>query len=198
MPRRITIQPHLSLEELETRYRQTKDAVERTYYQIIWLVAQGKQTSEVAAITGYSRGWLYELVWGYNSFGPETLGDQCHHNPGGKEPLLDDVQQALLWQALQEPASDGRQWNGRKVADWIAELIGRPVGRQRGWEYFKQMRLRLRVPRPIHEEAAPKEQAEWKKNLATQVEKIRQAHPDCDVELWAMDEHRAGLTAIFR
>jgi hypothetical protein len=35
MPRRITIQPHLSLEELETRYRQTKDAVERTYYQYL-------------------------------------------------------------------------------------------------------------------------------------------------------------------
>jgi hypothetical protein len=101
---------------------------------------------------------------GYNSFGPETLGDQCHHNPGGKEPLLDDVQQALLWQALQEPASDGRQWNGRKVADWIAELIGRPVGRQRGWEYFKQMRLRLEYLVQFMKKPLPKEQAEWKKS----------------------------------
>ena len=37
-----------------------------------------------------------------------------------------------------------------------------------------------------------------KKNLATQVERIRQAHPDCDVQLWAMDEHRAGLKPVMR
>ena len=64
MPRRITIAPHLSLEELENRYRQAKDPVERSHYQIIWLLAQGRQTEEVAAVMGYSRSWIYELVWG--------------------------------------------------------------------------------------------------------------------------------------
>lgn len=39
MPRRITIEPHLSLEELERRYRQAKEPVRRTHYQIIWLLA---------------------------------------------------------------------------------------------------------------------------------------------------------------
>ena len=170
----------------------------RTHYQIIWLLAQGKRTEEVAAITGYSRGWIYELVWGYNSFGPESLGDHRYQNPGSKEPLLDDVQQAYLWQALQSSPPEGGQWNGRKVADWIAQLIGRSVARQRGWEYLRQMRLRLRVPRPQHHDADPQEQEEWKKNLATQVEQIRQAHPDCDVQLWAMDEHRAGLKPVMR
>lgn len=163
MPRRITIQPHLSLEELEARYRGAKDATERTHYQIIWLLAQGKRTEEVAAIVGYSRGWIYELVWGYNRIGPETLGDHRHQNPGGKELLLNDVQQAYLWQALQSPPPEGGQWNGRKVADWITQLLGRPVARQRGWEYLRQMRLRLRVPRPQHHDADPQEQEEWKK-----------------------------------
>jgi len=48
MPRRITIQPRLSLEELENRYRQAKDPVERSHYQIIWLLAQGRPSEEVA------------------------------------------------------------------------------------------------------------------------------------------------------
>jgi len=163
MSRRIIIKSHLSLEELETRYRQAKDATERSHDQIIWLLAQGKPTEEVAAITGYSRGWLYELVSGYNRIGPETLGDHRHQNQGSKEPLLDDVQQAYLWQALQSSPPEGGQWNGRQVADWIAQLIGRPVGRQRGWEYLRQMRLRLRVPRPQHHDANPQAQEEWKK-----------------------------------
>ncbi len=75
MPKRITIAPHLSLDELENRYRQAKDPVLRSHYQIIWLLACGRPTEEVAAITSYSRNWIYELVWGYNCVGPETLGD---------------------------------------------------------------------------------------------------------------------------
>ena len=52
MPKRISISPHLSLDELETRYRQAKAPIERSHYQIIWLLAQGRPTQEVAAVTG--------------------------------------------------------------------------------------------------------------------------------------------------
>ncbi len=93
MPKRITIAPYLSLDELESRYRQAKDPVLRSHYQIIWLLASGRPTEEVTAITSYSRNWIYELVWGYNRVGPETLGDGRHQNPGPK-PKLDDEQQA--------------------------------------------------------------------------------------------------------
>jgi transposase len=165
MPKRVTIEAHLSLEELENGYRQASEPVKRTHYQIIWLLAKGMTTQEVVAATGYSRSWIYELVWGYNRIGPETLGDQRMSNQGSSEPLLDDVQQALLWQALQEAPAEGGQWNGRKVADWIADVIGRPVSRQRGWEYLKQMRFRLRVPRPEHTESSLEEQAQWKKKF---------------------------------
>ncbi len=54
MPKVIKIEPHLSLEELETGYRQAKERVLRTHYQIIWLLAKGMKTQEVAAVTGYS------------------------------------------------------------------------------------------------------------------------------------------------
>jgi hypothetical protein len=55
MPKRISVATHLSIEELEQRYRQAKDGIESRQYQIIWLVAQGKKTEEVKEITGYSR-----------------------------------------------------------------------------------------------------------------------------------------------
>lgn len=64
---------------------------------------------------------------------------------------MNDVQQAQLWQALQGKAPDGGLWNGRKVADWMSELLGRLVLPQRGWEYLRGMRYRLRSPRPEHE-----------------------------------------------
>ena len=52
MPRRITIASHLSLEELERRYRQAKEPVSRSHYQIIWLLASGRRTEDVAALPG--------------------------------------------------------------------------------------------------------------------------------------------------
>lgn len=163
MPKRIQIASHLSVEELEQRYRQATDGIERSHYQIIWLLAQGHRTKEVAQLTGYSRSWIYELVWGYNRLGPEAMGDKRHQNPGAK-PLLDEFQQAQLWQILQEPPIDGDLWDGPKVAQWMSELLGRPVHPQRGWEYLRNLGMRLRRPRPQHEDSDDHRQQEWKKN----------------------------------
>ena len=162
MPRRISITPHLSIEELELGYRRAKDGIQRSHYQIIWLLAQGKKTEEVAQLTGYTRSWIYELVWGYNRLGAEALGDKRKENCGRK-PLLDDVQQAQLWQALQEAPTNGDLWDGPKVAQWISELLGRKIHPQRGWEYLRGMEMRRRRPRPAHTESDPEEQERWKK-----------------------------------
>lgn len=163
MPRRIQIVPHLSVEELEQRYRASKDGVERSHYQIIWLLAQGHKSEDVAALSGYSRSWVYELVWGYNRIGPESLGDQRQHNRGAR-PLLDELQQVQLWQVLQEAPADGDLWDGPKVAQWMSQLLGRPIHPQRGWEYLRALEMRRRRPRPEHQEADPVEQEAWKKN----------------------------------
>jgi transposase len=141
MPRRIQITPHLSLEELERRYRHAGDGIERSHYQIIWLLAQGRTPAEVADSVGYSRNWIYELVRGYNRYGPEYLGDKRQDNPG-QPPLLNDIQKAQLWQTLQQPPEDGSRWDGPKVAQWMSEVLGRPIHPQRGWEYLKNLQLR--------------------------------------------------------
>jgi hypothetical protein len=43
-------------EELENRYRKARDPVLRSHYQILWLIGEGKSTTEVMEVTGYSRG----------------------------------------------------------------------------------------------------------------------------------------------
>lgn len=198
MPKRISIKPHLSLEELENRYRKAKNAVERSHYQIIWLLAKGIVSEEVAKVTGYSRGWIYELVWGYNKIGPESLGDGRQKNPGAPSDL-NDQNEAYLIQALEEGiAPDGGKWNGRKVADYLSELIGKPISRQQGWAYLKQMRWRLRVPRPSHVESNEIEQEEWKKKLHEAVKKVKRENPTAEVEIWCEDEHRLGLLPMIR
>lgn len=163
MPKRISLVNHLPLEELEQGYRQAKQGVESRQYQIIKLLSQGKTTEEVQEITGYSRTWIYALVKRYNELGVEGLGDHRKFNQGA-EPLVNDIEQAQLWQALQDKAPDGGLWNGRKVADWLTSVTGRTISRQRGWEILRQMTFRLRVPRPAHIDSDEGEQTAWKKN----------------------------------
>ena len=162
VPRRIQIEPHLSVAELEQRYRQARDVIERTRYQIIWWLASGRTAAEAAELGSYSRNRVYILVRKYNQQGPEALGDKRHHNPG-QPPLLDEIQQAQLWQVLQEQPPDGDLWDGPKVARWMSELLERPIHPQRGWEYLKALGMSRRRPRPAHSETDVEAQQAWKK-----------------------------------
>ncbi len=163
MPRRLSLEPHLSIETLEQRYREAVDPVERTHDQILWLLAKGKTTEQVAEVTSYSLRWIRVIANRYNQQGEAGVGDGRHRNPGAVG-LLDEVQQAQLLQALAAPVSESGLWNGRKVADWMSRVLERPVAPQRGWEYLKQMEFRLRVPRPEHQQQDPQAQEDWKKN----------------------------------
>lgn len=146
MPKQIQIAAHLSVEELEKHYRQAKDGVERGHYQIIWLLVQGKRSQEVAALTGYSRSWIYELVWEYNRIGMEALGDKRHQNPGAA-PLLDELQQAQLWQLLNEPPADGGLQDRPKVAQWVSQIWDVPFANLDELEAVTAHRCRVLLER---------------------------------------------------
>ena len=166
MPKTIKLRPHLSTDELQSRYRGAKDPVERAHYQIIWLVAQGKTTTEVMEVTGYTRGWVQKLARRYNAGGPQALGDHRHHNPGAADrALLTADQCEELYEALKEPPPDGGMWNSRKVAEWIEQRTGRRGLRaQRGWEYLRKLGHTPQVPRPANAEADASEQEAFKKS----------------------------------
>jgi transposase len=167
MPKTIKIVPHLGSGELEDRYRKAKDTVERSHYQILWLISEGKTTTQVMEVTGYSRGWIQQLARRYNAYGPQALGDRRHQNPGAKErALLTTEQQQELAEALKEPPPDGGMWNSRKVGEWIEVRTGRVVSnkKQRGWEYLKRLRQSPKVPRPHHASADEREQEAFKKS----------------------------------
>jgi transposase len=167
MPKTIKLEPHLSSEELENRYRKAHDPVLRSHYQILWLISEGKSTSQVMEVTGYSRGWIQQLARRYNASGPEALGDRRHQNPGAKErALLTADQQEELKEALLKPPPDGGMWNSPKVGEWIERRIGKVISqkKQRGWEYMRKLGNSPKVPRPRHKKADQHEQEAFKKS----------------------------------
>ena len=116
MPKRLSIQAHLSCDELERRYRAAKAPVARSHWQIIWLLVQGLPSEHVAAVTGDTVNWVRSLAQRYNQTGPAGLGDQRHRNPG-RVGLLSMTQRATSrrrprgaptrWRRLDGPQSGG-------------------------------------------------------------------------------------------
>jgi transposase len=158
MGKRIEVATIRSVAELEAEYRQARESVERSQRHIIWLVAAGHTTTEVAAVTGYHLNWIRAIIRRYNATG--EVGDRRHANPGGHaRMLLTEAQQGELAQALEGPAPDGGVWSSANVAAWISACTGRRVGVVRGWEYLQRLRYRPLVPRPQHERADPEQQA---------------------------------------
>ena len=162
MSQQIRVATTQSFAELEQSYRQARDPVERSQRHMVWLIANGRTTQEVASVTGYHPNWIRTIVHRYNTTG--GVGDRRHHNPGGRSRrLLTDDQQAELAHALEGAASDGGVWTSAKVATWMSVRIGRPVGVVRGWEYLQRLQYRPLMPRPHHVQADPEAQDAFKK-----------------------------------
>jgi transposase len=153
------IADHLSVEELEERYRGCSDACSARHYQTIWLLAQGHTIAEVAELTCFVPRWIEELQARYNALGPRSLGDLRRHNGSAPSILRPELLEKLKGR-LKEPPPDGGVWTSRKVADWMADQLGlSKVAPQRGWEALRAIGWSLQSPRPKNPNSASAEEA---------------------------------------
>src|SRR5258708_8868647 len=113
---------HLSVEEIEKRYRRANEGVERSQWQIIWLLTAGKTSREVEVATGYCLMWIREIAGQYNREGAEGIGDRRHSNHG-RVGSLSAAQDQALQAAYEAAQARGEGWNGQQVADWMSECL---------------------------------------------------------------------------
>ena len=162
MPRCLELAPHLSVAELEHRYRQSRDPVERSHWHMLWLVGQGQTCPAVATLLGYSVPWVRTIVHRYNADGPAGVTDHRHANPG-QPPLLSPAVRKELRAALATDPPDGGLWTSPKVAAWLTARLGRPVSKQRAWEALRTLGFTLHQPRPHATNADSAAQMTFKK-----------------------------------
>src|SRR5260370_23791852 len=158
MPRRKSIRADRTGDELERRYRQATDPVARSQWQIVWLLAQGHRSEQVAEVTGYSLTWIRTVARRYNASGEQGIGDRRHANRGGPR-LLTPEQEAELDRTLEgaAPGGDagdaGGAWTSAQVAVWMSVRLGRPVPEGTAWRYLRRRDWRRYRPRPRHTKA---------------------------------------------
>src|ERR671933_546428 len=86
---------HLSVAELEARYRAARDVTEARHFPAIWLLAQGRSFLEVAEVLALVPRWLEELAARDNALGPAALGDPRRHHGRAATLLTPDLLAAL-------------------------------------------------------------------------------------------------------
>lgn len=155
---------HLSVAELEERYKACEDVTSSRHFQTILLLAKGHSTSEAAEITSFGLRWVEQLVERYNAVGPTALGDLRRDNGAQARVLKPELLERLRVR-LTEPPPDGGRWTSGKVARWMADELGlEKLGPQRGWEALKAIGWSIQKPRPRNPKAASEaEQEAFKK-----------------------------------
>src|SRR3974377_444149 len=115
---------HLSIVELEERYRSCTDACSARHFQTIWLLAQGHTIEEAAETTGFVPRWIEELL--------------ARWRVRLNEP----------------PPDGGLWTSGKVAHWMARELGLAKVRAQRGWEALKAIGWSLQSPRRNHPPAA--------------------------------------------
>jgi len=166
MGARLTIKPHLSLDEIRGYYLTSRDVVEQTRWQTILLLSEGVWSEEVAGITGYCVSWVRAVAKRYNEEGPESMQDGRHNNPGAVGMLDATLRNELAAAVEQQHPEEGGVWSGPKVAAWMSRRLGRKVHPQRGWEYMRRIGFTPQRPRPKHPQGDPELQASFQEGAA--------------------------------
>jgi transposase len=165
MGRHIQLATHLSVADLEQRYRTAHEPHERSWWQILWLLGRGQTAIAIADSTGYNRAWIGQIVKRYNEQGPDAMVNRQHTTSWRAPRMLSAAQQEELRAALAGPAPDGaKRWRARDVADWMAAELGRSVATQRGWDYLQRLKHTQQAPRPQHALADAAQQETFKKS----------------------------------
>ena len=114
---------HLSISDLEQRFRSCPDPVEARHVQVIWLLAQGHTVKATSKVTAFGTRWIQQLVERYNASGPDALANGRRRNGLKPSLLTAEVLEAVRLR-LAEPPPDGGLWSSRKVADVMAAHLG--------------------------------------------------------------------------
>lgn len=163
----LQIKPHLKYIGIKYRYRACKNAVEKTRWNLIRLMAKPKMSiTEAAESAGICERWARQIVHRYNKEGAKGLIDKRKNNKGQK-PILTKKQQEKLKNTLaNKTPPDKGLWTSPKIADWIEKETGNcPNSLVTSWNYLQQLGFTLQHPRPCHiKSATEKEKRGFKKN----------------------------------
>ena|SRR2546423_3962742 len=164
MAGRIQLKPHLTTEELLSRYRSCQKPQEKVRWHALYLISRGVVAADAARRTGRASSWITNLARRYNRDGAAAVSRKQSGRPSHRAKV-DHKLGKELDKALRSGAPDGGLWTAPKVATWITEKSGQEVHPVTAWRAMRRLGFSLQVPRPANKRRASlEEQTEFKKS----------------------------------
>jgi transposase len=161
-----------TISDAETVIHILQDEIRRSYearydhrLHATLLVAQGLSCRNVSELLGDSPR---SVAYWVNRFESEGLAGLVDADRPGRPRRLDEQQIDQIQEALRlSPADYGftaNIWDGKLLSHYISQQFGTAIGVRQCQRLFRQLRFRLRKPRPLIAKAAPELQRDFKKN----------------------------------
>ena len=161
-----------TISDAETVIHILQDEIRRSYearydhrLHATLLVAQGLSCRNVSELLGDSPR---SVAYWVNRFESEGLAGLVDADRPGRPRRLDEQQIDQVQEALRlSPADYGftaNIWDGKLLSHYISQQFGTSIGVRQCQRLFRQLRFRLRKPRPLIAKADPELQRDFKKN----------------------------------
>lgn len=129
---------------------------------VLYLRAEGKNISDIVAITGYSRSNVNKLIATYFSEGLSALVD--NHYSGNRRNMSVEEEAALL-EHFRLEAEAGHVVDVREIKAAYEEKVGHSIGGSQIYYVMKRQGWRKVMPRSKHPNKAGTEVIETSKKL---------------------------------
>ena len=183
---------HLPLDDLQRIAKTITRKRVWVRYQAVILATQGRSAAAIAQALGCSGRAVQKWIARYNQGGPQALDERPHT---GRRPRLTGSVLLHFQERLEagpQPEDRVCTLRGRDLQHILEHEFGVLMSLQAVYDLLHRHGFSSLMPRPHHKVADEELQAIFKEVVADQIEAIREAHPDEQVQVWFEDEARFG------
>jgi transposase len=167
MPKATKVVPHLTLEEIQGKIRQTVGFINVQKWLIIYNAAvDPRPAREIAKHTGLAEQTVHNLVSHYNRRGPEAL--EGPGKGGRRRSYLSWEKEVKLLQSFEKKALTGQVATAMEIKRVLEKRLGHEVDRSMVYKMLKRHGWRQVVPRPAHVQSDRDQQEAFKKTSPRQ------------------------------
>jgi len=180
-------------QEIESRFRRTKDVRERERLEVLRLACTGQYTlAEMADETGRARSVVATWLTKFKREGLDAM--LARAKPGASASPLHDGQ---IQADLQTEIAAGNFRTAKQLMGWLQKKHGVQLTLWGAYYWLRKCRAKLKVPRPVHLKKKPMAAENFPAELEIKLSECR-LEAGRPVRIWVQDEGRFGLHTIVR
>jgi transposase len=162
MPRVTKVVPHLTLEEIQGKIKQTVGFITVQKWLVIYNAAiDPRPAREIAKHTGLAEQTVHNLVSHYNRRGPEAL--EGPGKGGRRRSYLNWEEEVKLLQSFEKKTLTGQVATAMEIKRVLEKTLGHEVDRSMVYKMLKRHGWRKVMSRPAHVQSDRDKQEAFKK-----------------------------------